>query len=272
MTVFYSAINESYLGYSAIFVCVAAGFFFLRGMDSGESGPGLWAMSFLLNAAGFLFWSGALPLPRVLYFLVGEILHIAGFFCLAYGAFRFCGYRGNKWIAALVLLWIVIWATSITMIGRYPAFANIALKGLRTLLFAAAGILVLLKRSDHGVAGQRIAGFSLIAWGVYLFAFAFIGLRTLLELAFGFLVGFQILGAFGLQTMVVDRIRHRAAESERRVKKLEGLLPICSYCKKIRDGSKTWHTLEAYIEDHSKAEFSHGICPDCFQKHRPDRD
>jgi phosphoserine phosphatase RsbU/P len=49
---------------------------------------------------------------------------------------------------------------------------------------------------------------------------------------------------------------------------LEGLLAVCSYCKRMRsaDGN-TWSSLEGYIEQHSKAEFSHGVCPDCYEKH-----
>lgn len=50
-----------------------------------------------------------------------------------------------------------------------------------------------------------------------------------------------------------------------RVKQLEGIIPICSYCKKIRDDQKTWHQLESYISDHSEARFSHGICPHCAE-------
>jgi len=47
------------------------------------------------------------------------------------------------------------------------------------------------------------------------------------------------------------------------MKILSGLLPICSSCKKIRDDQGYWRQLEAYVRDHSQAEFSHGICPDC---------
>lgn len=49
------------------------------------------------------------------------------------------------------------------------------------------------------------------------------------------------------------------------VRQLRGLLPICSYCKKIRDGQDYWHQVEAYISRHSEAKFSHGICPSCFE-------
>lgn len=47
------------------------------------------------------------------------------------------------------------------------------------------------------------------------------------------------------------------------VKQLQGLLPICSVCKKIRDDKGYWNRIEAYISQHSEAQFSHGICPEC---------
>jgi hypothetical protein len=50
-----------------------------------------------------------------------------------------------------------------------------------------------------------------------------------------------------------------------RVKTLRGLVPICASCKKIRDDKGFWHQVEAYIRDHSEAEFSHSVCPDCAE-------
>lgn len=52
------------------------------------------------------------------------------------------------------------------------------------------------------------------------------------------------------------------------VKTLTGLLPICSYCNKIRDDEGYWHRIEAYIENRTDAKFSHGICPECLPKVR----
>ncbi len=54
------------------------------------------------------------------------------------------------------------------------------------------------------------------------------------------------------------------------VKTLRGIIPICSVCKKIRDDEGYWNQLEAYIKDHSEAQFTHGICPECARKHYPD--
>jgi hypothetical protein len=53
------------------------------------------------------------------------------------------------------------------------------------------------------------------------------------------------------------------------VKKLSGLLPICSHCKKIRDDQGYWKQLESYIEEHSEAAFSHGICHECLRRYYP---
>lgn len=63
------------------------------------------------------------------------------------------------------------------------------------------------------------------------------------------------------------REREKALEE---VKILRGFLPICASCKKIRDDKGYWTQMEAYIRDHSEAEFSHGICPECVKKLYPE--
>jgi hypothetical protein len=54
------------------------------------------------------------------------------------------------------------------------------------------------------------------------------------------------------------------------IKQLQGVLPICSYCHKIRDDKEVWQKLEAYVEDHSDARFSHSYCPECLDKYYPE--
>ena len=66
-----------------------------------------------------------------------------------------------------------------------------------------------------------------------------------------------------------ESIARRLAELEQalaNVKQLRGLLPMCSYCKKIRVDDKYWQQLEGYLGDHSDAQFSHGICPECYTR------
>jgi hypothetical protein len=64
-------------------------------------------------------------------------------------------------------------------------------------------------------------------------------------------------------------LKHRVTELQAAIKKirqLEGIIPICAYCKKIRDDRQSWQQLERYIANHTDAQFSHGICPDCLTK------
>ncbi len=58
-------------------------------------------------------------------------------------------------------------------------------------------------------------------------------------------------------------------EALSKVKQLSGLLPICASCKKVRDDLGYWNQIEAYIQEHSEAEFSHSLCPECAQKLYP---
>jgi DNA-binding response OmpR family regulator len=58
--------------------------------------------------------------------------------------------------------------------------------------------------------------------------------------------------------------------AQREIRTLQGLLPTCAHCKKIRDEEGIWHGIEAYISERSEAQFSHGLCPDCIPMYFPD--
>ena len=67
---------------------------------------------------------------------------------------------------------------------------------------------------------------------------------------------------------MIDYIANQTKELTKEVGVLEGLLPICASCKKIRDEEGQWQPVEVYIQDHSAAVFTHGCCPQCAQMMR----
>ena len=74
-----------------------------------------------------------------------------------------------------------------------------------------------------------------------------------------------------LQQALAARVRE-LQEAQAHIKNLQGILPICMHCHKIRTDQRSWEQLEAYISQHSEAQFSHSICPKCMRKHFPDID
>jgi PAS domain S-box-containing protein len=91
----------------------------------------------------------------------------------------------------------------------------------------------------------------------------------------------NVCGTFGISRDITERKR---AEGERErmigelqdallnVKALRGLIPICAACKKVRDDSGYWGQIESYLLEHSEAEFSHSLCPECMKRLYPDVD
>jgi phosphoserine phosphatase RsbU/P len=75
-------------------------------------------------------------------------------------------------------------------------------------------------------------------------------------------VGIRVLT---LQERLADRVAE-LQDALTSVKRLQGLLPICSYCKRIRGDDQYWQQVDSYIVEHSDAQFTHGICPPCSQK------
>ena len=74
----------------------------------------------------------------------------------------------------------------------------------------------------------------------------------------------------------VGQLRAREAELQVRVQKaladirrLQALLPICAWCKKVRDDAGYWKGIEAYLQDHGVAEITHGMCPECLARYDP---
>ncbi len=270
MPIYANTLQVSFLGYAAIFACIGVGFFFVKKVHGKEFGAGFWAMAFSLNAVGFIFWSGIAPIKTWQYFLIGEIFHYLGFNILLYGIYRFAGYPFRRWNVAFFVAVSSLWLSALISFTSNPVESTIFLRVIRSFLFISAGVVVLFRMPKLEIAGRRTAGTSLILWGAYNLAYGYIRYDPIVDFIFGLLPGFQILAAFGLIAMIIDRIRLHAEASDRRVSQLEKLLPTCSYCRRIRGKDNNWHNIETYIEKQTSVQFSHGICPDCLEKTFPE--
>jgi PAS domain S-box-containing protein len=67
-----------------------------------------------------------------------------------------------------------------------------------------------------------------------------------------------------------EKLIQKLQDALDKIKVLRGIIPICASCKKIRDDKGYWNQIESYVREHSEAEFSHGICPDCAEKLYPE--
>lgn len=97
------------------------------------------------------------------------------------------------------------------------------------------------------------------AWGIPQFGWLVALVNALVDLVVLVLLGF-----------LVDLVARQQRSLDRRVQTLEGLLPICSFCKKIRKPDGVWEAVEVYVTARSDAQFSHGLCEACIRQHYPE--
>jgi hypothetical protein len=133
--------------------------------------------------------------------------------------------------------------------GRYRS------AGRYLLLVQAAGIVINLARA--GVALGAVEPPEYLSRG---------GAEAIL---LGLLTGYGIATLLGLLLLTAQRTQLELAEAQAQVRRLEGIIPICMYCKKVRNDQEAWDRIETYISNHSEARFSHGICPDCLPRQFP---
>lgn len=168
---------------------------------------------------------------------------------------------------------------------------DIFLESLRAVIVGL--IIVALFRLDrsseiHDLRGWQtlLCGFVLIFFGTLidvtdnfpeLNRYVFVGdtpVQAFLEKVIGYLLGFMLV-ALGIWQWLPKVVEHQKLITEKfrraddEVKILRGFLPICASCKQIRDDKGYWKQIETYITEHSEAQFSHGICPDCMKKLYP---
>ena len=170
-------------------------------------------------------------------------------------------HKSQAWVISVsiiltMLIAYIDWATGLDIQFYVFYFIPIAIIGLKCsskITYFFTFICVVLWTSTEVLSGYQIKGWMLELWnnGVRLMTF------------------FAIAGAvvtarkiFDKERKMFEELRSKTAE----IKQLQSFLPICSYCKKIRDDNSQWQPIESYISERVETKFSHGICPDCYDK------
>ncbi len=179
----------------------------------------------------------------------------------------------------VIRLVVVLIIASIFFAFKRSRRRNLPLLMWLLLFSSALGITLMCVVVGEGFASPYYAGniLVIIASSAFLWfhpkVFSFIIASVLVEhFSILSLLPFQLkdlmknvffLGSSAVITVIIQVTLFKFS---RRVKVLEGLIPICAKCKKIRDDRGYWNQLEKYIRDHSEAEFTHGLCPECLEE------
>jgi K+-sensing histidine kinase KdpD len=124
------------------------------------------------------------------------------------------------------------------------------------LLLSAVAVGVMYAGVWAGASALLVSGLAKLFW--------FLPAESSLHLSDArLLLRFGLFLALGLLICWLGQKLH---SSRQRLRVLSGLLPICAWCKRVRDESEHWQPLESYIHDHSEAQFTHGMCPDCARE------
>ena len=233
-----------------------------------------WTLGYLFNFLGFVFLSLRNILPDFITIVLANLLVVLCFILLARGLICFTESKQNIWmdilppvifilfvscfvyvfpnltmriiILSIALMFISLRCISINhkrtplVLGEQSWFLSAAFLWVVISLFLRAVLTISYEHSDVFMTNSTIQGLSIITGSA--------GITFI---------------AIGLIVINAQRLEKDLIKAGKEIKTLSGLLPICSRCKKIRDDQGYWNTLESYLEKHSDASFSHGLCIEC---------
>ena len=127
----------------------------------------------------------------------------------------------------------------------------------RSASIIAAGACAALWLAVEWTAGRPYSSYLFLIWNALIRLVAFVAFAAVLS---------RLRAVFDREKLLTASLQQTLDE----IRELKGLLPICASCKSIRNDDGYWETIEQYVRAHSKADFSHGICPECFQKLYPE--
>lgn len=276
-------INPFTLAMAAGIVGLALGICFLVLSQTSRVYPGfsLWTIAAFMLGTGSLLVGLRDLIPDFFSYVAGNTLVLLSVILIKRGSFIFFDEPQRPLLDTLTLLLFM-------GLQSYFSFVNDSLHSriiIGSLCHAAVSLSIL-----HGLwRRQSPAAFpvSKLLTGSMLFFAAYNLSRTFAsgfflvfpsENSAGTILGLSVLIQIAAALFVyvallvcnAQRIESDLQLAKEQIRTLYGILPICCHCKKIRSDSNAWQPVEQFVRDHSHAQFSHGICPDCIDKHYPD--
>ncbi len=192
------------------------------------------------------------------------------------GLERFVGRRRRPGLHALVVLAAAV--SSVVFLWAVPSYRARVVSGELLYLVQVVWCLRLLVNLSPALGGRnRLLEGSLgvqCAWSALrLVAVTGAGgvpsglLYDVTFLVYPAVVAVMI---YGLTDLDLQRTEADLRASVEEVRTLRGIIPICSYCRKVRDDQGSWQQVETYVSEHTEAAFSHGICPRCYTENWPE--
>lgn len=268
ITLFYRLTQKTYEGFgyltiSSFFYATAFGAFLLRFFVNE------WAsillvntftiLGFLLRTDGLSRFCWAKPIPRWLYALMVPYLWATVFW---FGGPN--GMSGRSVVLSVTgvvfLIWqaSVLWFSSLQVGQQWSRMLSLPMGCL--VLVTTGRMLYIVANPDAGLLEANPFHVS--------FHLGVLVVETLLNFGFLMLNSSRLEDELEKTNQELSGTLWRLQDANSQIKVLSGILPICCHCKKIRDTNE-WRILEEYIQKHSGADFSHGICPECLAIHYP---
>jgi hypothetical protein len=245
-----------------------------------KSYPGFleWTMAFLFNSIGLIMVALRDVLSEFFSIIVANSMIFLFFIYTTRGLVKFSGNHQRNWLDISALCSLIISFSIFTYISPNVNL-RIIIISIAFFLFCCRNCYLIWFKLNSVFPKRKIFLFS---------AFIYVGgwflLRTFLTfylegpiydfMQTGFIQAFSFVNIVSSNVIISqlflicnsERLEIDLITARNEVKTLTGMLPICSYCKKIRNVDGDWNQLEEYISKHSEALFSHGICPDCMNK------
>lgn len=241
-----------------------------------------WTLATAMSAMGLILIGMRFHWPDALSILLGNSLIFTSIILIPRGLASFCGitqkrpldipllalfiagyvyftYADNQATARIIIFYAlsaVFWGQTLFMsLRELPK----VLPGINWLLSGASGLLLLLS-AIHALATLFFEPASTDYFNTGLLQSASLLLWPL----------FRLVINLSLIILNSQRIEHDLSQASQEIKALQGLLPVCSHCKSVRDDEGEWQTLEDYLDHNTQVQITHGMCPHCMTKLYPD--